>query len=168
MSKLFFIVNFIIAALAIHTAAFAAPLLDTVDSSMKSPVVITSESLVADNKNNTATFEGSVVAKTDDITMYSDRMTVFYDNSERKVVKIHAEGNVKVNKEERALFSDEAIYIEAESKIIFTGSPRAVEGENVISGTQIIFHIDDERVVVEGSRVILQNTKGRTDAFTGD
>lgn len=168
MSKLFFIVNFIIAALTIHAASFAAPLIDTMEKSMKSPVVITSESLVADNKNNTATFEGSVVAKTDDIAMYADKMTVFYDNAERKVIKIHAEGNVKVNKDEQALFSDEAIYIETESKIIFTGSPRAVEGENVISGTQIIFHIEDERVVVEGSRVILQNTKGQTDAFTGD
>jgi lipopolysaccharide export system protein LptA len=168
MSKLFFIVKFIIAVLIIHTAAFSAPLIDAVDKSMKSPVVITSESLVADNKKNTATFEGSVVAKTEDIIMQSDRMTVYYDNAERKVIKIHAEGNVKVNKEERALFSDEAIYVEAESKIIFTGSPRAVEGENVISGTQIIFHIDDERVVVEGSRVILQNTKGQTDAFTGN
>jgi lipopolysaccharide export system protein LptA len=94
MSKLFFIVKFIIAVLIIHTAAFSAPLIDAVDKSMKSPVVITSESLVADNKKNTATFEGSVVAKTEDIIMQSDRMTVYYDNAERKVINIFRRGHI--------------------------------------------------------------------------
>lgn len=154
MWKQFFIVSFTLISVVLHVASFAAAL---TDKTKKSPVVITSQSLTADNKNNTAIFEGSVVAKTDDIIMYSDKMTVFYDNTENKVIKIIALGNVKVNKEERALFSDEATYFEEDNKIIFTGNPKAIDGENVISGNEIIFYINDERVVVEQSRVILQN-----------
>lgn len=154
MSKLFFIVNFILSALLIHSAVSAAKIMDRKE---KTPVIITSETLTANNKNSTAIFEGSVVAKTDDITMYSDRMTVYYDNTRNKVVKIHALGHVRVRKEERALFSQEAVYLEEEQKIIFTGNPKAVDGENVISGTQIIFYLKDDRAEVQGSRVVLQN-----------
>ena len=157
MSKLFFIVNIVLSTFIFHGTVFASPL---IDSTEKTPVIITSETLVADNKNNTAIFEGAVTAKTDTMTMYSDKMTVYYDNSESKVKKIHAVGHVKVNKEERVLFSHEAIYMEDGEKIIFTGNPKAVDGENVISGKQIIFYLKDERVIVEGSRVILQNKQG--------
>jgi len=134
----------------------AAPL----EKPSKKPVVITSDSLTADNRNNTAIFEGSVVARTDDITIYSDRMTVFYDNSESRLNKIEAAGNVKVHSKERAIFSDEAVYSDSEKKIVFKGNPRAVEGENLITGTAITFYLQDDRAVVEGSRVILQNRQG--------
>ena len=126
----------------------------------KTPIVITSQTLTAESNNKTAVFEGSVVATKEDLTIYSDKMTVFYDNSESKIRKIYAVGNVKVHKNERVIFSDEATYMENEKKIIFTGNPRAVEGENVVSGTQITFYLEDERAYVEGSRVILQDQKG--------
>jgi lipopolysaccharide export system protein LptA len=126
----------------------------------KKTIIITSKTLTADNKNNTAVFEGSVVAKTGDITMHSDKMAVFYDKSENNIDTIHATGNVKVHKNERALFSDKAVYFDADEKIVFTGNPKAIEGNNVISGTKIIFYFRDDRAVVEGSKVILQNKEG--------
>ncbi|MEN8264358.1 MAG: lipopolysaccharide transport periplasmic protein LptA, partial [Nitrospirota bacterium] len=135
-------------------AAFASTL-DKKDG--KSQIIISSETLTADNKNNTAVFEGKVVAKTDDITMYSDKMIVSYDSKDSKIIKIHALGNVKVNNEERALFSKEAIYIDNEEKIIFTGNPKVIEGENMITGKQIIFFLKDNRAVVEESRMVIQN-----------
>ena len=152
----------LLCALLVSSHSAAAP--DSPAKEEKKPIVITSETLTADNKNNTAIFEGTVVARTDDIVMYSDRMTVYYDNEEKKIREIHAEGNVKVNKEERVLFSDEAIYHQPDEKIVFNGNPRAVDGENVISGKQITFYLNDERVEVKGSRVLLQSTQGITDA----
>jgi lipopolysaccharide export system protein LptA len=126
----------------------------------KKPIVITSETLTADNKNQTATFEGSVVATTGEISIKSDKMIVYYDNSENKVSKIHALGNVTVKKEEQAIFSDEAMYLDNEQKIVFSGNPKAVEGENLITGNQIIFFLKDDRAVIEGSKLILQSSEG--------
>jgi len=126
----------------------------------KIPIIITSQTLTAEHNNSTAVFEGAVVATKEDLTIYSDKMTVFYDNSESKIKKIYAVGNVKAHKNDRVIFSDEATYMENEKKIIFTGNPRAVEGENVVTGTQITLYLEDERAVVEGSRVILQDQKG--------
>ncbi|MBI4850155.1 MAG: lipopolysaccharide transport periplasmic protein LptA [Nitrospirae bacterium] len=157
MSKPFLIFNIILTTLTIHLTDASAVLMEKAD---KKPVVITSQTLTADSKNNTAVFEGSVVAKTNDITIYSDKMTVFYNNSESKISKIEASGNVRVLKKERAIFSDEAVYLEDEKKIVFRGNPKAVEGENIITGTEITFFLQDDRAVIEGSKVILQNKQG--------
>lgn len=157
MSKLSFSVSILLLTLALSVTVSASSI---TDKSRNQSIVITSETLTADSKNNTATFEGSVLAKSSDISMHSDKMTVTYDSDARKVIKIHAVGDVKVNKDERALFSDEAIYIDDEKKIIFTGNAKAVDGKNIIAGKKIVFYIEDDRAVVEGSRVVLQNTKG--------
>lgn len=159
MSRQSFIINAVIVIMAFSVSAHAFALSDN-DNADKKRIVISSQMLTADNKNNTATFEGSVVAESGDIAMYSDKMTVYYNTSENKIKKIHALGNVKVHRKERALFSDEAMYLEDEEKIIFTGHPKAVEGDNVITGKQIIFYLRDDRAVVEESRVILQDSKG--------
>ncbi|MBI5025556.1 MAG: lipopolysaccharide transport periplasmic protein LptA [Nitrospirae bacterium] len=122
----------------------------------KKPIIITSKTLTADNKTNTAIFEGSVVAKTEDITIYSDKMIVYSDNTRNKITKIEASGNVRAHKKERAIFSKEATYYEEDEKIVFTGEPKAVEGENVVTGTKITYFIKDDRSIVEGSRAFLK------------
>ncbi len=157
MLKPFFIINAVLIFFMTCSSAYTA---STKTESEKKTIIITSKTLTADHKNNTAVFEGSVVAKTDDITIQSDEMAVFYDNSENSIDTIHATGNVKVHKNERALFSDKAVYFDADEKIVFTGNPKAIEGNNVISGTKIIFYFKDDRAVVEGSKVILQNKEG--------
>jgi len=74
------------------------------DKKEKQPIVITSQSLTADNKENIAIFEGSVVAKSEDLTIYSDKMTVYSDPDGSSIKKLHATGNVKVLKNETTLF----------------------------------------------------------------
>jgi lipopolysaccharide export system protein LptA len=153
MSKgLFIIKNVLIATFVSVFSLFVAPAAALEEHS----IVITSQTLIADNKNNTAVFEGLVVAKTNDILMYSDKMEVAYDNEQGRITKIHAYGDVRVHKKERAIFSEEAIYLGEDDKIIFQGEPKAVDGENVITGTEIIYFLKDDRTIVKGSRVVLK------------
>lgn len=157
MLKLFSIVSCLLLILSLHITVSASALDDKKE---KQPIVITSQSLTADNKKNIAIFEGSVVAKSEEITIYSDKMTVHSDAEGNNITKLHADGNVKVHKNDTALFADEAIYFNDEEKIIFTGNPKAVQKGNVITGSEIIFYIEDERAIVQKSRVVLQNRKG--------
>jgi len=156
LKPLFIFHNILIASILFFSFSSAT----AAEKAEKTPIVITSQTLTAESNNKTAVFEGAVVATKEDLTIHSDKMTVFYDSTESKIRKIYAVGNVKVHKNERVIFSDEATYMEDEKKIIFTGNPRAVEGENVVSGNQITFYLEDERAYVEGSRVILQDQKG--------
>jgi lipopolysaccharide export system protein LptA len=64
-------------------------------SKIKGPVVITSDMLTANNKAHTALFEKSVIAKTTDMTIYADRMLVYYQEGTGDVTRIDSEGNVK-------------------------------------------------------------------------
>ncbi|MBI4822783.1 MAG: hypothetical protein HY805_00920 [Nitrospirae bacterium] len=119
----------------------------------KGPIVITSSTLSADTFK--ALFEGSVVARTDDIIMHSDRMLVFY-SSDGKVDKIEADGNVRLIRGQKVVTSNKAVFIAGEEKIVLTGEPKAVEGENVVTGSKIIYMIKENRYLIEDSRVILR------------
>jgi lipopolysaccharide export system protein LptA len=126
---------------------------------IKGPIVITSSTLSADSGANKAVFEGSVVAKTDEMTLYSDRMTVFY-SEEGDIEKIDARGNIKLLKGQRVLTSKRALYLAQEGKITFTGEPMAVEGNNIITGSEIVYLIDEDRSLVRNSKVYIQQDKG--------
>ncbi|MGD1075001.1 MAG: LptA/OstA family protein [Thermodesulfovibrionales bacterium] len=126
----------------------------------RGPIRITSEHLNADNKARTALFEGSVIAKTDTMTLYSDRMLVSYSEG-GAVTRIDADGHVKLLSGERVITSDSAIYFADEDKAIFTGEPKATEGGDVVSGTKMIYLIKEDRSIVEDSKVFIENKKGR-------
>jgi lipopolysaccharide export system protein LptA len=131
---------------------------------MQSPVVITSKTLSADNKEKTALFEGSVMAKRGDTTLYADIMKVYYaeEGPVSKIKKIEAEGNVRLVKKRAILTAQKAVYvIEPEENIVFTGQPRASDGENIITGSRITYFVKDERSVVEDSKVFITTGKGK-------
>lgn len=128
---------------------------------VKGPITITSQTLTADNKAHTALFEKNVIAKTPDMTLYADSMLVFYTEKGGDVTKIEATGNVRLYKDSRLITSQRATYFAEANKVVFTGEPRAVDGQNVVTGSQMTYFIGEDRSYVEHSRVILKNSRGR-------
>ena len=126
---------------------------------IKGPITITSEMLIADNKAHTARFEHSVVARTTDMTLYADRMLVSYNADSGDVKMIEAEGSIKLLKGTRAITSQKATYYANEEKVIFTGEPRATDGENVVTGEKITYLLHEDRYLVEKSKVFLKKQK---------
>lgn len=127
---------------------------------VKEPTVVTSQKLTTDNKAKTALFEGNVVAKKGDRTVYADRMLVYYSEEKggSNIKKIEADGNVKMIKGDRVVTSKSAVYYaEPEEYIVFTGEPRASEGENVVTGTKITYFMKDDHSIVENSKVFIVN-----------
>ncbi|MDI6745229.1 MAG: LptA/OstA family protein [Thermodesulfovibrionales bacterium] len=128
---------------------------------IKGPIVITSQTLLSDNKARTALFEGTVVAKTENMTLYSDKMLVYYAEGTGNVTKIDAEGSVKLVKQDLVVTSKAANYFANEEKIIFTGEPKAVQKGDIITGSKMTYFVKDDRSFVENSRVLLGNKKGK-------
>ncbi|MEW6409127.1 MAG: LptA/OstA family protein [Nitrospirota bacterium] len=144
----------------------------------KSPIVITSNKLFADNVKNIQTFEGNVVAKSGEMIIYSDKMIVYHiekgeDRDKDKegdiggdIDRIEAYGNVKVIKGDRTIISDEAIYYESEEKMVFKGNPKAWRGDDVVTGSMITYFTGEDRSIVENSKVILmrkERSGGKSD-----
>jgi lipopolysaccharide export system protein LptA len=154
MLKQFFIIS-VLSVLLYSAAASAAE--QTMQ--VKGPINITSETLTSDNKAHTALFEGKVVAKTTDMTIYADKMLVFYREGSGDVTKIESTGNVRLLKSGRLITSKMAVYYADEDKVIFTGEPRAEDGENVVTGATMTYYISQDRSFVEKSKVFLKNKK---------
>ncbi len=126
------------------------------------PIVITSQSLINDNKAKTATFDGNVIAKKGEVTLNANKMIVYYEEEEKggNIKKIEAVGNVKLQKAERLITAHKATYFpEPDEKVIFSGEPRVTEGKNLITGEKITYFLKDDKAVVEKSKVYLKERK---------
>jgi lipopolysaccharide export system protein LptA len=118
------------------------------------PITIKSNDLAADNKGKTAVFSGKVVAKQGDLTIFCDKMTVYYGTNQGDVDKIEADGNVRIVQENRTGLASHAVYESKQGKITLSGgSPKVMQGADTVSGEIITYFIDDERSSVTGGRV---------------
>jgi lipopolysaccharide export system protein LptA len=122
----------------------------------RAPIDITSETVEADQKTNTVTFKGNVIAKQEDTTLYAKTLTVFYDPNTKKLKEIVAVGNVKVVQLDRRATGQKVTFDQDKNKVVLDGEAVVREGANVIRGERITFYVDEERSVVEpvkGGRV---------------
>jgi lipopolysaccharide export system protein LptA len=149
--------------LLIISLLFSVTVMDAHAQSQKAkirgPITVNSETLTADNKANTALFERNVVAKTTDLTIQADKMLVFYNDAGGDVTKIESTGNVRVFRDARIITSKAAIYFADEEKVVFTGEPRAMDGDNIVTGSEITFFMTEDRFLVKDPKVILKNKK---------
>ncbi|MDA8173832.1 MAG: hypothetical protein M0018_04480 [Nitrospiraceae bacterium] len=121
----------------------------------KGPVIITAKSLSADSKTHTAIFSGNVKAKTENMEIFADKMVVMYGD-QGGVERIVATGAVRVIKEGRVITAGKADYTRADDKIVFSVNPKVAEGDTVITGTQIVYYVSDDRTSVTDSKVMIQ------------
>ncbi|MFQ5894981.1 MAG: lipopolysaccharide transport periplasmic protein LptA [Nitrospinota bacterium] len=116
------------------------------------PVHITADHLDADNKKKIAIFTGNVVAVKGDLTIRSDKLTIYHDEEGRKVDRIVAEGQVLIDQEKRKFATGERAVYHAESeRVVLTGKPKAWEGPNQLVGDKIEFFMNEDRSVVYSS-----------------
>jgi len=120
------------------------------------PVVITSKTMEADNRRHRAVFTGQVVAEADGMSIQAERMEVSYNAETGQVERIVCGGGVRVIREGRAILSEEAVYDGQEEKISFSGDPRIMEGDNLVTGSSILYYPKTDRLIVENSRVYMQ------------
>lgn len=149
----------IISLIFFFSGAVSNSFSEDVKHKVKGPIIVTSETLIADNKANTALFEKNVVATTSEMTLYADKMLVFYKEQGGELTRIDATGNVKLHKDNSVVTSQAAVYYADQDKVVFTGSPRAVDGENVVTGSKMTLLIKEDRSIVENSKVFLKNKK---------
>ncbi len=159
MLKQLIIISLIIIGLGLLPGGNAVAAEPSSRPSVKGPITVTSETLTTDNKAHTALFEKNVVARTPDMSMAADKMLIFYKEDGGDVTKIEASGNVKLIKDSRAITARDAVYYADEDKVVFTGEPKAIDGDNVVTGTTMTYLIKEDLSRVENSKVFLKNKK---------
>jgi len=115
------------------------------------PIEITSDAVEAEQKQNRVTFKGNVIAKQGDITLYTNTLIVLYDQTTKKIKEIKGIGNVKIVQLDRRVTSHQATFDQDENKVVLEGDAVVREGENVVRGERVIYYINEEKAVVEGT-----------------
>jgi lipopolysaccharide export system protein LptA len=114
------------------------------------PIEITSDSVETFVKDNLIVFKGNVTARQKDMVIYADALEALIIKDGKGIEKVTADGNVKVQQGLRVANCQKAIYYNLDRKVVLTGDPRVYEGENVVSGDEIIVDIERNRVEVKG------------------
>jgi lipopolysaccharide export system protein LptA len=119
------------------------------------PVRIKSDGLEWDYKGHVVTFKGNVIANQEDVTLYSDRLVIYYDEATSELTQIVAEAAVRIVQLDRRATAEKAVFHNAERKIVLTGNPVIRQGKNVVIGDMITIFVDEDRVEVDKADVTI-------------
>lgn len=116
----------------------------------KDPIYITADWMEADQKKSTITYKGRVVTIQADMTMRSHTLTAYYDPEMKQMKQIVAEGKVQATQGDRVATGDKAVFDDKAKTVTLTGDPVMRQGNSQITGTRIIYYIEQDRAVAEG------------------
>jgi len=130
------------------------------------PVNITSRLFEIEPNSGRAVWTGEVVVERDDLKVTCDRLTADFDDAKR-VRKVTCEGNAHMvqrprdpARPEREAWGQVAVFDNEQALLTVTGEPRAREGENTFRGEKVLFHVDEDRVVVEKPEMEFETKDG--------
>ena len=114
------------------------------------PIDITSDSVETFTKENMILFKGNVMARQKDMVIYADSLEAVIIEDGKGIEKVIAGGNVKIQQGLRVANCQKAIFYNLDKRIVLTGDPRVTEGENIVTGEEITFDIEQNRIEVKG------------------
>ncbi len=139
--------------LAVYSPVFAAG--ERNEKSPEEPVNISSDSFEADRKTGVYLFKGNVVVKQKGGVIMSEFLTVYYDD-EKKMDKIVATGDVKINQADRVGTCRKATFFPEEEKIVMEEDPRLWREGDIVEGDMITIFMNDDKINVVNARVVIQ------------
>jgi lipopolysaccharide export system protein LptA len=120
----------------------------------KDPIYITSDWMEVDQKKNTITYKGRVVMVQADMTMRSERLIALYDPKMKKMSQIIAEGKVNATQGDRVATGERAVFDDSAKTVTLTGNPVMRQGNSQVSGTRVVYYMEQDRAVAEGDEKI--------------
>jgi outer membrane protein assembly factor BamD len=114
------------------------------------PIDITSDRVETYSKENLIIFKGNVMARQKDVVIYADSIEAVVMEGGKGIEKVIASGNVKIQQGVRVASCQKAVFYNLDQKVFLTGDPKVWEGDNIVSGDEIVFDIERNRVEVKG------------------
>ena len=115
------------------------------------PIEITARQLEALQNERKSIFTGEVVAKQGDMTLYADRLVIFFQDQQNQVERMEATGNVKVTQLDRTATAESAIYRQREDTLVLVGHAAVTQGESRIAGDEITLFMAENRSLIKSS-----------------
>jgi lipopolysaccharide export system protein LptA len=152
---------FVVISLMFPLAAAAEGKIPVGGDETDDPLVIRSETLELDNKNQKVIFTGDVDARRSTFTINCSELHLYYhgDTSsgtkgaeDLRIDRVEASGDVYITRSDGGeAKSDKAVYYQKEDKVILTGNPVVKQAEDHVQGSRITFYIGKKKSIVEGT-----------------
>ena len=84
------------------------------------------------------------------MTMRSETLTAYYDPESKQMRQIVAEGKVNATQGNRVATGDKAVFDDQAKTITLTGNPVMRQGNSQVSGTKVVYFMDQDRAIAEG------------------
>jgi len=115
-----------------------------------------------DYKRYIAVFEEDVVAIDPEVDIRSDKLTVLFNNT-NSVKSVTAVGNVRMRQDNKMATCRKAVYIVETGKIVLLGEATLRRGRDSVTGDEITFWIDEDRITCIPGRLIIFPEEGERD-----
>tara|TARA_B100000886_G_C20226106_1_gene408536 strand:- start:81 stop:533 length:453 start_codon:yes stop_codon:yes gene_type:complete len=148
-NKYIFVVTFIICTFNLVTA-------------YSETIRVSSEKLNVYRDNNVSIFIGNVNAEDSKIKLWSDKMSMFYDETKKTVFKIVAENNVKIIVNGVTAYGNFSEYLVDNEELLLEGEVIVIEENNKIKSDQLILDLANSTSIMtanSNSRVTAQINK---------
>ena len=144
-NKFIFNITFVICVLNIITAHS-----DTIR--------VSSEKLNFYRDSNISVFSGNVYAEDNTVKLWSDKISMFYDETKKSVYEIVAENNVKIVVNGVTSHGDFAKYQVDNEELLLEGNVVVIEKDNKIQSDQLILDL------ATSTSIMTANTNNRVTA----
>jgi lipopolysaccharide export system protein LptA len=121
------------------------------------PINITARKMEVRSDKNIILFVGDVVVVQGDVTITADKLKIITsENGGNSAEEIIASGHVQFRQyfpetgKERFATGENAHYYRKVDKVVLTGKPRAWEDDNLVTGEEMTFYINENIFEVDG------------------
>ncbi len=127
---------------------------DKAPTAPEGPIEVTSQQMEADQQSGTVHFTGKVVGKRGEMTIYADKLSLFFVEVDavRKIERLEAEGSVRVVEGERVATAQKLQYFQATEKLVLLGDAEVHQGGNLIAGDEIVLFVREDRSLVKSGK----------------
>ena len=123
---------------------------------------ISSEKLNVYRDSNISVFSGNVYAEDDNIKLWSEKISIFYDETSKSIYEIIAENNVKIIVNDVTAYGNFSKYQVDNESLLLDGDVVVIEKDNKIQGDQLILDLINSTSIItskSNSRVTAQINK---------
>ena len=125
-------------------------------------IKISSEKLNVYRESNISVFSGNVYAEDDTIKLWSDKVSIFYDETNKSMYEIIAENNIKIIVNDVTAYGNFSKYKVDNEVILLEGDVVVIEKDNKIQSDQLILDLANSTSIMtskSNSRVTAQINK---------
>lgn len=126
------------------------------------PVDIRSDHLIVHQKEQRAVFWGDVKTVQGDLEIRCEKLTVAYAGDKETgdkaggIRRMVFTGSVSILQKNRRGYCARAVYDRVAGRIVCTGNPWVLEGENRIRGERIVYLLEEDEVRVTRPRAVIR------------